>query len=98
MHLEEYVSDLDEFVKFKLTEFISKYYLQSENPEIIQGCSLKEFMENELEKVTFKVENAYITNSDESLNGVLNFKVHLTMGDESYSTYLTIDKNILQRK
>lgn len=96
MHLEKYLSDLDEFVKYKLTEFLSEYYIHAEDPEKFPSASLKEFMEKELEKVTFKVENAYIIGSDESMDHTL--KVNLTMGDDNYSTYLRVKKNVMNMK
>lgn len=93
MELENYVKDLERFVKDRLTYFVSEHYI--EDPENVPGSALREFMEGELEKVTLTVDSAYITEHPEF--GQHCLKVNLRMGEDVYSTHVNIDSSVISQ-
>jgi len=100
MHLENYVEDLEQFVKERLTYFVSEYVEdihrsdKNRDDKVSHQHNLKDFIDRELQKVTIEADSAYIT--EDPITGGMIFKVNLRMGDKFYSTNLTLNPSVFR--
>jgi len=94
MNLENYVKDLEGFIKNRLAYFVSEYAVEGDS-EDLSGVTLKDFMDREIDKVTIQIDSAYI--SRDHVTGQRIFRVNAKMGNDTFCSELRVNDYIFKK-